>query len=69
MECLICEGDVYKGTLLSILYFVPLYKGIFGLISWAVVSVKSFLGVVCSPSELGNIWRDKPNVGAFPLHD
>lgn len=66
MEWLICEGDIYKGTLLSILYFVLLFKGSFGFISRVVVSTKSFLGVVCSPSELGNIWRDKPNVGACP---
>lgn len=69
MECLVRKGDVYKRTLLSILYSLLLYKGVFGLISWVVVSTKSFLGVVCSPSELGNIWRDEPNVGAFPSHD
>ncbi|KAK9291064.1 hypothetical protein L1049_009250 [Liquidambar formosana] len=50
-------------------YIVPLFEGAFINIPRRVISSQSLLGLICSPSELGNIWRDEPNVGASPTHD
>ncbi|KAA8519040.1 hypothetical protein F0562_016186 [Nyssa sinensis] len=58
-----------REPILSIFYIVRMSKGTCTYIPESSISFQSFLGIICTSSETGNIWRGKPNIGVCPSHD
>ncbi|CAK9144514.1 unnamed protein product [Ilex paraguariensis] len=64
LSLVIYEPEINKRTIPSTLYIVPLFEGAYICVPKSLISFQRFLGIIWTPSKLGNIWKDKPNVGA-----
>lgn len=65
----ITTRDSRKGTLLSTLVAVSMCSSIDECITKGFVTLKTFVGGIWTTFELGDIWRDQPNIGTPPSDD
>lgn len=61
--------DSEKRTLLGTLVTVSLFSSDGKCITKGLFTLKTFVGGVWTTFELGDIWRDQPNIGTPPSDD